>query len=285
MLIEYLLDVGEDSAEAGLLRTDPNAFYQAARRIFDSDPGFAERARKRVVDLQGGDPGTLQLWQEIVDLSLDYLHRIYGRLGVTLTDDDIKGESFYNHLLADTAARAGGKRHRGLQRRRALRVPAGLHRPRGQAVARHHPQERRRLQLLHHRSGHHPVPRRRAPHRPGDLRGRVGSGAALPDGVRGRQAGGLDTRGHPLRACPDRPGPRPGRQPAPDEVPETTSSSATCCRRPSTARAASWSSSTPRHVSIPPSLTRSPRPSASARSSTPTCRPRGKARTSSTGTG
>jgi arginyl-tRNA synthetase len=105
MLIEYLLDVGEDSAEAGLLRTDPNAFYQAARRIFDSDPGFAERARKRVVDLQGGDPGTLQLWQEIVDLSLDYLHRIYGRLGVTLTDDDIKGESFYNHLLADTVAR------------------------------------------------------------------------------------------------------------------------------------------------------------------------------------
>src|SRR6266568_1449295 len=96
--------VGEDSAEAGLLRTDPNAFYQAARRIFDSDPGFAERARKRVVDLQGGDPGTLQLWQEIVDLSLDYLHRIYGRLGVTLTDDDIKGESFYNNLLADTAA-------------------------------------------------------------------------------------------------------------------------------------------------------------------------------------
>src|SRR5437868_10104029 len=104
MLIEYLLDVGENSAEAGLLRNDPNAFYQAARRIFDSNPGFAERARKRVVDLQGGDPGTLQLWQEIVDLSLDYLHRIYGRLGVTLTDHDIKGESFYNHLLADTAA-------------------------------------------------------------------------------------------------------------------------------------------------------------------------------------
>jgi arginyl-tRNA synthetase len=105
MLIEYLLDVGEESAEAGSLRTDPNAFYQAARRKFDSDPGFADRARKRVVDLQGGDPGTLQLWQELVDLSKDYLHRIYGRLGVTLTDDDIKGESFYNHMLADTVAR------------------------------------------------------------------------------------------------------------------------------------------------------------------------------------
>src|SRR5579864_2791165 len=105
MLIEYLLDVGEDSPEAGLLRTDPNAFYQAARRKFDSDPGFAERARKRVVDLQGGDPGTLALWQDIVDLSMDYLHSIYARLGVLLTDDDIRGESFYNDMLADTAAR------------------------------------------------------------------------------------------------------------------------------------------------------------------------------------
>src|SRR5580692_6091983 len=105
MLIEHLLDVGEDSPEAALLRTDPNAFYQAARRKFDSDPEFAERARRRVVDLQGGDPDTLLHWEELVDLSKDYLHRIYGRLGVTLTDTDIRGESFYNDLLADTAAR------------------------------------------------------------------------------------------------------------------------------------------------------------------------------------
>jgi arginyl-tRNA synthetase len=105
MLIEYLIDIGEDSPEAGLLRTDPNAFYQAARREFDSDPGFAERARKRVVDLQGGDPDTLRLWGQLVELSKDYLHRIYGRLGVLLTDDDIRGESFYNSALADTASR------------------------------------------------------------------------------------------------------------------------------------------------------------------------------------
>jgi arginyl-tRNA synthetase len=104
MEIEYLREVGEDSPQAALLRTDPNAFYQAARRKFDSDPEFADRARKRVVDLQGGDPGTLELWQEIVGLSLDYLHRIYGRLGVTLTDADIRGESFYNDMLAETVA-------------------------------------------------------------------------------------------------------------------------------------------------------------------------------------
>ncbi len=108
MLIEHLLDVGEDSQEAGLLRTDPNAFYQAARRKFDADPAFAERARNRVVQLQGGDPATMALWAELVELSKQYLHRIYGRLGVTLTDDDIKGESFYNDLLADTAAQLEG---------------------------------------------------------------------------------------------------------------------------------------------------------------------------------
>ncbi len=38
MLLEHLVDVGEDSPEAGLLRTDPNAFYQAARVQFDSRP-------------------------------------------------------------------------------------------------------------------------------------------------------------------------------------------------------------------------------------------------------
>jgi len=104
MLIEYLFDIGQNSPEAALLRTDPNAFYQAARRQFDSDPAFAERARNRVVELQGGDPATLKLWQDLMDLSKDYLHRIYGRLGVLLTDDDIRGESFYNDMLADTAA-------------------------------------------------------------------------------------------------------------------------------------------------------------------------------------
>jgi arginyl-tRNA synthetase len=104
MLIEYLYDVGEDSPEAALQRTDPNGFYQAARRKFDSDPSFAERSRTRVVELQGGDPATLKLWQDYVDLSIDYLHRIYDRLDVTLTDDDIRGESFYNDMLADTVA-------------------------------------------------------------------------------------------------------------------------------------------------------------------------------------
>ncbi|MBO0804688.1 MAG: arginine--tRNA ligase [Nocardiopsaceae bacterium] len=105
MLIEHLIDVGEDSPDARLLRTDPNTFYAAARRKFDSDPGFADRARGRIVKLQAGtDPETRRLWEELVGLSKAYLRDIYGLLRVTLTDDDIRGESFYNHMLADVAS-------------------------------------------------------------------------------------------------------------------------------------------------------------------------------------
>jgi arginyl-tRNA synthetase len=104
MLIEHLVDVGEDSPEASLLRTDPNAFYQAARVRFDSDPAFADRARERVVKLQSGnDPATMQLWQDLVDMSKTYLQDTYDRLRVTLTDDDIRGESFYNDMLPGVA--------------------------------------------------------------------------------------------------------------------------------------------------------------------------------------
>jgi len=102
MLIEHLLDVGTDSAEAALLTTDPNAFYQAARRKFDNEPAFTERARNRLVLLQAGDPETLAIWQRLVDISREYLHQVYARLRVSLTDDDIRGESFYNDMLADT---------------------------------------------------------------------------------------------------------------------------------------------------------------------------------------
>ena len=104
MLIEHLTDVGEDSPEADLLRTDPNVFYQAARVKFDSDTAFADRARELVVKLQSGnDPATQRLWEELVGLSKAYLRDSYARLRVTLTDDDIRGESFYNDLLPGVA--------------------------------------------------------------------------------------------------------------------------------------------------------------------------------------
>ncbi|MCU1538724.1 MAG: arginyl-tRNA synthetase [Humibacillus sp.] len=113
MLIEHLLDVGRDSDEAALLVTDPNAFYQAARVTFDAaenaEPAgsagdFNTRARTRVVALQAGDPQTLELWHELVERSKVYFNTIYSTLGVTLTDDDLAGESGYNDELAGICA-------------------------------------------------------------------------------------------------------------------------------------------------------------------------------------
>jgi len=56
MLIEHLLDLGEDEAIASLSIGELNAFYQSARVKFDADDAFKERSRLRVVTLQSGDP-------------------------------------------------------------------------------------------------------------------------------------------------------------------------------------------------------------------------------------
>jgi arginyl-tRNA synthetase len=100
LLIEHLLDVGEDTARRQLSAGEINAFYQAARVKFDSDPAFADRSRHRVVLLQGGDEETLRLWRVLVDDSKQYYNTIYQRLGITLTDDDLAPESFYDPMLA-----------------------------------------------------------------------------------------------------------------------------------------------------------------------------------------
>ncbi len=99
MLIEHLLDVGgAEDAESFSVR-DLNEFYATARRQFDSDPTFADRSRRRVVQLQGGDEETLNLWRIFVAESLRHAQEVYDMLGVLLTPDDVVGESFYNPLL------------------------------------------------------------------------------------------------------------------------------------------------------------------------------------------
>lgn len=99
MLIEHLLDEGSTSADTSI--SDLNAFYQAARKKFDGDSAFAERARLRVVALQRGDEQTLALWRRLVQASLRYFQQIYDLLGVALNDADVAGESLYNPWLSE----------------------------------------------------------------------------------------------------------------------------------------------------------------------------------------
>ncbi|SNT63015.1 arginyl-tRNA synthetase [Streptosporangium subroseum] len=100
MLIEHLLDIGEETAVAQLEAGEGNAYYQAARAKFDSDPEFNKRARTRVVTLQSEEPETMRLWHIFMDATVRYFNKVYAQLGVTLTDDDIAGESMYNSMLA-----------------------------------------------------------------------------------------------------------------------------------------------------------------------------------------
>ncbi|MDQ3570329.1 MAG: arginine--tRNA ligase [Actinomycetota bacterium] len=103
MLIEHLVDLGEEEGAHHLSVGDLDGFYRQAQAKFDADPAFAERARRRVVALQGGDQRTLDLWRLLVRESIRYFRAVYERLGVTLTDRDLCPESFYNPLLDGVA--------------------------------------------------------------------------------------------------------------------------------------------------------------------------------------
>src|SRR5665213_3616683 len=98
MLIEHLVDLGEENAVKELSMGDLDSFYRQARASFD-DESFGDRSRRRVVLLQSADEETLRLWRILVAESVKYFDEVYSKLGVLLTDDDIVGESFYNAML------------------------------------------------------------------------------------------------------------------------------------------------------------------------------------------
>jgi arginyl-tRNA synthetase len=112
MLIQYLdehpheLDHKartEDTATSGEeAMSNLDRLYKAARRLFDSDEEFKTRARRRVVDLQAGDPHTLATWQKFVDESKIYFFSVFEKLDMEIRDPDIVGESGYNDMLAET---------------------------------------------------------------------------------------------------------------------------------------------------------------------------------------
>ncbi len=109
MLIEHLVDLGEEAGAHELSAGDLTGFYQQARSAFDERPDFADRSRRRVVLLQSGDEETLRLWRVLVAESVRYFDAVYEKLGVELTDDDIVGESFYNDMLASVVAELDAK--------------------------------------------------------------------------------------------------------------------------------------------------------------------------------
>ncbi len=106
MLIQHLRESGAADADSGILLHDLEQFYVGAKRRFDEDPEFADRARAAVVELQAGDSEARKLWTALCRESMRHAHEIYDRLGVTLTD---RGESFYNPFLPEVVADLQGR--------------------------------------------------------------------------------------------------------------------------------------------------------------------------------
>ncbi len=98
MLLEHLIDTAWN-AEGEHAIGDLNDLYKEAKARFDADPAFADRSRARVVALQAGDEVALGLWRKLIDESVRHMDEVCGALGVLLTHEDIRPESYYNDAL------------------------------------------------------------------------------------------------------------------------------------------------------------------------------------------
>ncbi|HDR2752496.1 arginine--tRNA ligase [Enterobacter sp. RHBSTW-00175] len=103
MLIAYLEKQQQENAGEMAL-SDLEGFYREAKKHYDEDEVFAERARSYVVKLQGGDAYFLDMWRKLVDITMSQNQLTYNRLNVTLTRNDVMGESLYNPMLPGIVA-------------------------------------------------------------------------------------------------------------------------------------------------------------------------------------
>lgn len=103
MLIAYL-EKQQNEHHEEIALADLEAFYREAKRTYDEDDAFAERARAYVVKLQGGDEYCRAMWKKLVDITMSQNQLIYDRLNVTLTRKDVMGESLYNDMLPGIVA-------------------------------------------------------------------------------------------------------------------------------------------------------------------------------------
>lgn len=103
MLIAWLEKQQQENA-GDMALADLEGFYRDAKKHYDEDEAFAERARNYVVKLQSGDTYFREMWRKLVDITMTQNQITYDRLNVTLTRDDVMGESLYNPMLPGIVA-------------------------------------------------------------------------------------------------------------------------------------------------------------------------------------
>ncbi|MBE9216576.1 arginine--tRNA ligase [Plectonema cf. radiosum LEGE 06105] len=99
MLITYLREVSPSAlTTANALEIgDLVNFYKQAKKRFDEDEDFQEKARQEVVRLQAGGKDTVHAWKLLCEQSRLEFQVIYDLLDIQVEE---RGESFYNPLLS-----------------------------------------------------------------------------------------------------------------------------------------------------------------------------------------
>jgi arginyl-tRNA synthetase len=119
MLIANLERVQQETGEVSMKLSDLEGFYRESKKLYDEDAAFAEKARGYVVKLQGGDAYCNEMWKKLVDVTMETNQHNYDRLNVSLTREDVMGESMYNDMLpgvvADLKAQGLAKEDDGAQ--------------------------------------------------------------------------------------------------------------------------------------------------------------------------
>ncbi len=98
MLCAYMLDHQQDLPSFDDIDA-LEKLYRQASALYQTDQGFEQKARHRVVLLHQGDPETVAAWKQILDLSRSTFMRIYQQLDIGMTQEHERGESFYNAMI------------------------------------------------------------------------------------------------------------------------------------------------------------------------------------------
>lgn len=101
MLVEHLRDeypaaLNVDTSE-NIDLGDLVLLYKAAKKRFDDEEDFKQRAREGVVKLQAGDEESLAAWESLCAASRVEYQKIYDALNIKGLEE--RGESFYNPFL------------------------------------------------------------------------------------------------------------------------------------------------------------------------------------------
>eukprot|EP00934_Nitzschia_sp_Nitz4_P008925 Nitzschia sp. Nitz4//scaffold8_size234185//16735//20299//NITZ4_001232-RA/size234185-processed-gene-0.144-mRNA-1//-1//CDS//3329559731//8915//frame0 len=103
MLVEHLRDHYPEALHVDTSRDvqlgDLVELYKKAKKRFDLEPDFRERAREGVVKLQAGNPEEVAAWEALCAASRVEYQKIYDILNIRGLKE--RGESFYNPFLSE----------------------------------------------------------------------------------------------------------------------------------------------------------------------------------------